>query len=43
MKTITRTSVTGQQHVYEIIGYKTIGTQKYVVCMLNGAKVLLPV
>jgi hypothetical protein len=43
MNTITRTSVTGKQLTYQVIGYKTIGTKKYAVCLLDGVQLLLPV
>jgi len=43
MTTITRTSVTGKQLTYQVINYKTIGTKKYAVCLLDGVQLLLPV
>lgn len=43
MKTLTRTSVTGKQLVYQIIAYKIIGTKKYAICLRDGMQMLLPV
>jgi hypothetical protein len=42
MQTITRTSVTGHQLVYEVIGTKTVGRMTYLVARIDGATVLLP-
>jgi hypothetical protein len=42
MQTITRTSYTGQTLVYTVVGTKTIGRMHYLVCVLDGAEVLLP-